>query len=117
MGPWSGEQRWWNGCGEAAVCQPLAIPGQFNTAQEAVTLYREPVKLNPDAHLPELARSVHNLSIHLAAVGRRAEALDTAQEAANHYSELDDHYPGIFDSSRRNNQNVIEYLANQKTAS
>lgn len=89
----------------------------LDTGQEAVTVRRELARLDPDAHLPDLARSVHNLSIHLAAVGRRAEALDTAEEAANYYSELDDHYPGIFDSSRGNNQKVIGYLANQKTTS
>ncbi|MFF9351538.1 tetratricopeptide repeat protein, partial [Streptomyces sp. NPDC014734] len=49
--------------------------------EEAVRLYRELVKTNPDAHLPDLAKSLNNLSIWLGTVGRRQEGLKAIEEA------------------------------------
>ncbi|MFE1824363.1 tetratricopeptide repeat protein, partial [Streptomyces anulatus] len=43
--------------------------------------YRALAEVNPDAHLPHLARSLNNLSVRLSGVGRREEALAAVQEA------------------------------------
>jgi len=49
--------------------------------QEAVTHYRRLAEAMPDAYVPDLARSLNNLSNRLSGVGRREEALAAIQEA------------------------------------
>jgi tetratricopeptide (TPR) repeat protein len=53
-----------------------------------VARLRDATIANRDAYLPDLAASVNNLAIRLAEMGRRAEALTSAQEAADLYREL-----------------------------
>ncbi|MGW7330138.1 tetratricopeptide repeat protein, partial [Streptomyces sp. NPDC054840] len=47
--------------------------------------YRSLAEANPDAHLPDLAGALNNLSVDLGAVGRRDEGLAAAQETVGHY--------------------------------
>jgi deoxyadenosine/deoxycytidine kinase len=91
-------------------------PEALDAAEEAVDLYRESVGLNRDAYLPGLAMSMNTLANRLADAGRRPEALDAAQEAANYYRELDDRYPGTFESSQAKNQRVVDLLTDQDAA-
>jgi tetratricopeptide (TPR) repeat protein len=53
----------------------------LQATQEAVDLYRRLAAQRPDAFLPDLAMSLHNLGNVLSEMGRRAEALQATQEA------------------------------------
>ncbi|MEV4328481.1 tetratricopeptide repeat protein, partial [Microbispora rosea] len=71
----------------------------------AVRLWRQLAALNPDAHLPDLALSLHNHALRLAEVGRRAEAVPFSEEALRLYGELaalkrDAYLPGLAVSLR-----------------
>nr|MDT0663446.1 tetratricopeptide repeat protein [Micromonospora sp. DSM 115978] len=57
-------------------------------SEEAVTHYRELAATNPDAYLPDLARSVNNHAVRLAEAGRRADALTWSEEAVTLRREL-----------------------------
>ncbi|MFJ7969291.1 hypothetical protein, partial [Streptomyces sp. NPDC096324] len=50
--------------------------------------HRALAQANPDAHLPDLAESLSNLSAQLGAVGLREEAVAAIREAVGHYREL-----------------------------
>ncbi|MFF9349469.1 tetratricopeptide repeat protein, partial [Streptomyces sp. NPDC014734] len=60
----------------------------LDVIEEAVCHYRELVKTNPDAHLPDLASALNTLSIRLGDVGRRQEGLEAIEEAVRLYREL-----------------------------
>jgi len=70
----------------------LAEVGRFADAlpfsQEAVTIYRELARVNPDRYRPDLAFSLNRLAKALLMLGRSAEALTMAQEAADIHREL-----------------------------
>ena len=68
----------------------------LEAAQEAVALYRRLAAQHPDAFLPNLAMSLHNLGIRLFALGRRAEALQATQEALDLYRRLAAQHPDAF---------------------
>ena len=51
------------------------------SAEEALGSYRALAEDNPAAHTPNLASSLNNYAIRLAAVGRGEEALASAKEA------------------------------------
>ena len=60
----------------------------LEAAEEAVKLYRELVKLQREAFLPDLAISLNNVANMLSEVGRRDEALEAAEEAVKLGREL-----------------------------
>ncbi|WP_182902267.1 tetratricopeptide repeat protein [Microbispora sp. H10830] len=71
--------------------------------RQAVRLWRRLAALDRDAHLPDLALSLHNHANRLAEVGRRAEAVPVSVEAVRLHGELaeldrDAHLPGLADS-------------------
>jgi hypothetical protein len=66
--------------------------------EEAATAYRELARARPDAFLPDLAASLNNQSLRLAALGRREEALAAIEEAATAYRELAQARPEVFAS-------------------
>ncbi|MFJ2751992.1 hypothetical protein [Streptomyces sp. NPDC087297] len=62
--------------------------------------YRTLAQTNPDAHLPNLARALNNLSNRLGEVGRHEEGLAAVEEAVGHYRTLakanpDAHLPNL----------------------
>ncbi|MFE3121857.1 tetratricopeptide repeat protein [Streptomyces hydrogenans] len=68
--------------------------------QAITSHYRALAEADPDAHLPNLAVSLNNLSNHLADAGRRAEGLTAVEEAVRHYGTLaeanpDAHLPNL----------------------
>ncbi|WP_221447272.1 ATP-binding protein [Saccharothrix violaceirubra] len=75
-----------------------------------VTALRELVELNPDAYLPNLAGALNNLANQLAGIGRRQEALTTAQEAVTTYRNLVELNP---DAYLPNLATSLNNLANQ----
>ena len=85
-------------------------PDAPEAAQEAVDLDRELVDRNRDVDLPDLAKSMNNLTDRLAETVRCLEAFEAAQEAANYYRVLDDRHPGIFQSSRAENRDSLEQV-------
>jgi len=56
----------------------------LKAAQEAVQVYRRLAKANPDAYLPDLARSLGTLGTVLLALGRAEEAADAFRQGAHH---------------------------------
>ncbi|HEY3482937.1 MAG TPA: hypothetical protein VGL02_28990, partial [Streptomyces sp.] len=56
----------------------------------------------PDAFLPNLATSLSNQSGRLADLGRREEALDAIEHAADIYRQLARDWPGVFNARLRN---------------
>ncbi|MFJ1610436.1 tetratricopeptide repeat protein [Streptomyces sp. NPDC088253] len=58
-------------------------PQALASGQQAVAIWRSLADSDPAAHEPDLARSLSNLGLHLAAVGRWDEALATEQEAVS----------------------------------
>ncbi len=78
---------WFNNLGVALSA--LGRHGEaLEATREAVDLYRELVKKNPDRFLPDLATSLNNLGNCLSALGRHGEALEATREAVNIYREL-----------------------------
>ncbi|MFF8619085.1 hypothetical protein, partial [Streptomyces sp. NPDC015350] len=57
-------------------------------SQTITSRCRTLAEANPDAHLPDLAGALNNLSGRLGEVGRREEGLDAIQEATGHYRTL-----------------------------
>jgi tetratricopeptide (TPR) repeat protein len=68
----------------------------LKATQEAVEIYRRLADRQPDAFLPDLAASLHNLGKVLSALGRRAEALQAAQEAVEIRRRLAAQHPDAF---------------------
>ncbi|MCX7689769.1 tetratricopeptide repeat protein [Thermoflexus sp.] len=68
----------------------------LQAAQEAVALYRRLAERDPNAFLPNLAKSLNNLGLVLAGLGRREEALQAAQEAVALYRQLAQQHPDAF---------------------
>jgi tetratricopeptide (TPR) repeat protein len=68
----------------------------LEATQEAVDLYRRLAQQNPDAFLPNLARSLNNLGKVLSEMGRRAEALEATQEAVEIRRQLAQQNPDAF---------------------
>jgi tetratricopeptide (TPR) repeat protein len=69
----------------------------LQATQEAVDLYRRLAAQHPDAFLPYLASSLHNLGkCDLSEMGRRAEALQATQEAVDLYRRLAAQHPDAF---------------------
>jgi hypothetical protein len=66
----------------------LLSPISLRIAEGLVTRLRAALTENRDAYLPDLARSVDNLAVRLAAAGLRAEGLTAAQEAVDLRREL-----------------------------
>ncbi|MFE3391767.1 tetratricopeptide repeat protein [Kitasatospora indigofera] len=62
--------------------------------------YRALAEANPDAHLPDLAGALNNLSLHLGELGQQLEGLAAVEEAVGHYRALaeanpDAHQPNL----------------------
>ena len=75
---------------------------------------------SPDAHLPDLAMALNNLSIRLAQAGQQQAALAPAQEAADAYRQLaaanpDAHLPGLA-TSLNNLGNRLAQAGQQQAA-
>ena len=68
----------------------------LQVAQEAVEIRRRLAAQHPEAFLPDLASSLHNLANRLYEVGRRAEALQANQEAVGLYRRLAEENPPAF---------------------
>ncbi|MCS7324962.1 MAG: tetratricopeptide repeat protein, partial [Thermoflexales bacterium] len=68
------------GCALGAVGQREAA---LQATQEAVSLYRQLAQANPQAFLPDLAASLHNLGARLSEVGQREAALKAALESVS----------------------------------
>ncbi|MFF0537111.1 tetratricopeptide repeat protein [Streptomyces coelicoflavus] len=62
--------------------------GALRLAQTIVSRYRAFAKSAPEAHLPDLALALNNLSVRLGAAGRRGESLTVAQESVDSYRAL-----------------------------
>ncbi|MEU1782224.1 tetratricopeptide repeat protein [Streptomyces abikoensis] len=60
----------------------------YEATGEAVGLYRRLAREDPAAYRPHLAAVLHNLSLTARALGKREEALASAQEAVEIYGEL-----------------------------
>ncbi|MFF2951520.1 tetratricopeptide repeat protein [Kitasatospora sp. NPDC057965] len=58
--------------------------------------YRTLATANPDAHLPNLASSLNNLSNRLGEVGQRAEGLAAVEEAVGHYRTVAEANPDVY---------------------
>ncbi|MFE2175512.1 tetratricopeptide repeat protein [Kitasatospora sp. NPDC059462] len=58
--------------------------------------YRALAEANPDAYLPDLAKSLANLSVRLGAMGRRAESLAAGEEAVGYYRALAEANPDAY---------------------
>jgi tetratricopeptide (TPR) repeat protein len=56
--------------------------------EEAISIYRRLVEAQPQEFLPELARSLHNLGIHLHELGQRERALAATEKAETILREL-----------------------------
>ena len=63
---------------------------------EAVTIYRQLARSQPDAFLPDLAMSLNNQSGGLSGVGRRKDALAAIEEAITIYRQLARSQPDAF---------------------
>jgi tetratricopeptide (TPR) repeat protein len=68
----------------------------LQATQEAVEIRRRLAAQHPDAFLPDLAGSLHNLGLMLSEMGRRAEALQAAQEAVEIRRRLAEQHPDAF---------------------
>ena len=66
------------------------------SSREAVNLYRELARLNPDVFEPDLAVSLNNLSIHQSAMGKREKALKSIEESVSVYRRLAAERPDTF---------------------
>ena len=71
--------------------------------QEAVAIYRELASANPGRYRPDVARSLTNLGIRHAELGRPADAIPSALDAVAIYRELvstdpDNHRRGLANS-------------------
>jgi tetratricopeptide (TPR) repeat protein len=64
--------------------------------EEATGLYRILAAARPDAHTPDLAISLNNLSGALTDLGRREDALTAIEEANCHYRALAATHPDAF---------------------
>jgi tetratricopeptide (TPR) repeat protein len=86
---------WFNNLGVALSA--LGRHGEaLEATREAVDLYRELVKKNPDRFLPDLATSLNNLGSDLSALGRHGEALEATREAVDLYRQLAQKNPDRF---------------------
>lgn len=65
-----------------------SMPDTLADYQRAVELYTTLAESNPDAHLPELARTLRRQSVELAVADQWPEALDTSERAIRLYSAL-----------------------------
>jgi hypothetical protein len=65
------------------------------------------------AHLPDLARWLNNLSKRLSDVGEWQEALDIAREAATHYRQLADDDPAAYLPNLATSLNSLAYRLNR----
>ncbi len=74
---------------------------------------RELVKQNPDAFNPDLANSLHSLSVSLSDMGFRDDALQVIREAVEMRRELVKHNPDAFNQDLANSlNNLSAYLSN-----
>lgn len=64
------------------------MPDVLADSQRAVELYTWLAESNPDAHLPELARTLRGRSLELAVAGQWPEALESSERAIGLYSTL-----------------------------
>jgi tetratricopeptide (TPR) repeat protein len=74
----------------------FSIPPRVAAAEEAVGIYRKLAAARPDAFRPDLAALLHNLSLQLADLGRREDALAAAEEAVGIYRKLAAARPDAF---------------------
>ena len=90
--------------GSAPVCSDLTLCA-FQSALHATahprsrrpsTSLSASPRPRPDAFLPDHARSLNNLSVHLSNLGRREEALAASQEAVDIYRRLAETRPDAF---------------------
>ena len=71
----------------------------LTTTQEAVDLYRELARDNPQTFNSELAMSLNNLGIWLGNLGRREEALKATLNSVDLFRELAQDFPLVHDHS------------------
>ncbi|MFD7395774.1 hypothetical protein ACFV60_12130 [Streptomyces virginiae] len=72
--------------------------------------YHSLAEANPDAHLPDLASALHNLSVDLGAVGLREEALTGAQEAVTIRRSLAEANPNLFGPALQQSLDITAWL-------
>lgn len=82
----------------------------LSIAEALVARLRAAATTNRDAYLPDLAMSVNNLAVRLGEVGRRAEGLAAAQEAATLYGELAAENPDVFGPAAEDAQSLMSAL-------
>jgi len=68
----------------------------LKSTEEAVKIYRELAKKNPDRFLLELATAFNSLKVMYASLGHHKEALKAAEEAVKIYRELAEKNPDRF---------------------
>jgi Tetratricopeptide repeat len=71
-------------------------PVAADLTQHVTDSLRQRALTDPDAFLPDLAMSLNNLSVRLAGLGRREDALAAGEEAAGHYRTLAAAHPDAF---------------------
>ncbi|MFF3662840.1 tetratricopeptide repeat protein [Streptomyces olivochromogenes] len=67
------------------------------TAEEGAQVFRQLAEANPVAREPDLAKALHNLSIHLAGAGRHEDALHATEEAVTIRRRLARHLPAAYE--------------------
>ncbi|WP_224277532.1 tetratricopeptide repeat protein [Streptomyces sp. LS1784] len=81
-------------------CLPLTshrlAAAAVQLTDEVVRHHRTLAVANPDAHRPDLAMALNNLSVNLGEMGRREEGLAASQEATGHYRALAEANPGAY---------------------
>ena len=79
-------------------------------AVQAAAIRRELAAARPDAFRPDLAASLNNLSLRLADLGRREEALAAIQEAVTIRRELAARWPDAYRSKLEQSLQVAAWL-------
>jgi hypothetical protein len=87
-------------------------PFASHLTQLITSLQREHATKDPD-HLPDLAMYLNNLSVRLAALGRREEAQETSTEAAGIYRELARTRPAVYQVALEHSLGMLSSLQEQ----
>ncbi|MER6425527.1 tetratricopeptide repeat protein, partial [Streptomyces sp. NPDC001137] len=77
---------------------------------EAVDLYRELARQQPDVYRPDLASSLNNLAVRLGDSGRRSEALAELSEAVEIRRQLTEVRPELHEEDLEQSLRVSSWL-------
>ncbi len=90
----------------------------FRPSEKAVAMHKELAGENPGAFNPELASSLHGLSMILSDVGLKKDAIHAIREAVQMYQILDSQleYPNIFHSKLTRSLEVLSNMLTETTS-